>query len=159
MNTQIDEKNGLYPLELALLEGKSRAFKQLLLFGGNWVDLRKNRNVRNIKNVRNVSAEYSSASSQGEYSGNILHAAVLGDQISSLCYLIKWITTCGSDIPTDGVKVTKSPRSECSLLTYLLEGTDLEGRTPVELALIKNKVDEYFGGEFSFFPVIVIFIC
>ena len=86
MNEKI-HYNGIdyFPLELALLKGESRAFKQLLLFGGKYINFRINFNKR-IYSEEECSSEIYSES------GNILHAAVMSNQISLLSHMLKWIS-------------------------------------------------------------------
>ena len=74
-----------FPLELALLKGENRAFKQLLLFGGKYVNFRVNFNKRIYSEEECFSEIYSE-------SGNILHAAVMSDQISLLSHILKWLS-------------------------------------------------------------------
>lgn len=84
MNEKINY-NGIdyFPLELALLKGENRAFKQLLLFGGNYVRFHRNSNQR-------ISSQKEHPSKHCSMPGNILHNAVLSDQISLLSHLLKW---------------------------------------------------------------------
>lgn len=85
MNERINY-NGIHylPLELALLKGENRAFKQLLLFGGNYVNFHINSNQRKSSQEK-CSSEHCSVS------GNILHIAALSDQISLLSHILKWL--------------------------------------------------------------------
>jgi hypothetical protein len=87
MNEKINYKGiDYFPLELALLKGENRAFKQLLLFGGNYINFYINSN-RRISSQEECSSEHCSVS------GNILHTAVLSDQISLLSHILKWLFT------------------------------------------------------------------
>ena len=85
MNEEINY-NGIdyFPLELALLKGENRAFKQLLLFGGKYVTFHIDSNQR-------LSSQEECSSTHCSVSGNILHTAVLSDQISLLSHLLKWL--------------------------------------------------------------------
>jgi hypothetical protein len=85
MNKKINYNGVDYlPLELALLKGENKALKQLLLFGGNYVDFHANSDQRK-------SSQEECSSRHCSVSGNILHTAVLSDQISLLSYLLKWL--------------------------------------------------------------------
>ena len=85
----IDQKinhNGTdyFPLELALLKGENRAFKQLLLFGGNYFNFR-------IGLKEDIYSDRDHSSLHFSESGNILHVAVISNQISLLSHLLKWL--------------------------------------------------------------------
>jgi hypothetical protein len=126
MNTKDSENSGYYPLELALLQGESKAFKQLLLLGGNSFNNWENKKVKTSSGEDTTeclplhlppSSLSSSTSSlfpptlsstypppfpfppmlEKELSPNILHTAVIGGSISSLNYLLKWIRETETD--------------------------------------------------------------
>ena len=95
MKTKIQYQNMRYfPLELVLIKGETRSFKQLLLLGGNWIIF-----PENDSNRINVLHE-GSLENKNIFRGNLLHAAVIGGRLSSFTYLIKWLLKC-----------TESPKS------------------------------------------------
>ena len=158
-----------FPLELALLKGENRAFKQLLLFGGKYVNFRINFNKR-------IYSEKECSSDIYSESGNILHAAVMSNQISLLSHVLRWLFNYDNRIHQDHEKIeteleednnvnnsrdyTGTNHSEHditdilgknndwistrthshSLLFDLLGGTDKSVRTPQSLALDLKKV-------------------
>lgn len=116
MNTKDSANSDYYPLELALLQGESRAFKQLLLFGGNsFKNWEKNSFTKVIQETSSECQSFTSLSfsspsspspsppifnishipspslSEKDMSRNILHTAIIGGKISSFNYLLKWI--------------------------------------------------------------------
>lgn len=161
---------GYFPLELALLKGENRAFKQLLLFGGKYVNFRVNFNKK-------IYFEDECSSEIHSVSGNILHAAVMSDQISLLSHILKWLSNYDNhnhnqDYEKIEIEVEKNSNlnnsrdytgrnhiehsltgilgkdndwiSTCthshSLLFDLLGGTDKSVRTPLSLAQDLKKV-------------------
>ena len=70
------------PLELLLIKGDTGSVKQLLLLGGSWITFQ-----------HKVPSEYEEHSlrKKNVFSGNLLHAAVIGGRLSALTYLIKWL--------------------------------------------------------------------
>jgi hypothetical protein len=143
MNTKDSANSGHYPLELALLQGESRVFKQLLLLGGNSFNNWENKKVE-ISTEENSSKCLPSLSSSSslptpsfsplsssssplippppfallvnKFSRNILHTAVIGGQISSLNYLLKWIYETETDGKT--VKNGEIIRGEKEISNY-----------------------------------------
>ena len=74
------------PLELLLIKGDTGSVKQLLLLGGSWITFPKN-----LCSGINDGEEYS-LRNKNIFSGNLLHAAVIGGRLSALTYLIKWLS-------------------------------------------------------------------
>ena len=74
------------PLELLLIKGDTGSVKQLLLLGGSWMTFPKNL----CSGINN--GEEHSLRNKNIFSGNLLHAAVIGGRLSALTYLIKWLS-------------------------------------------------------------------
>jgi hypothetical protein len=153
MNTKDYANSGYYPLELALLQGESRVFKQLLLLGGNSFDNWENKKfeICTEEDTSEFLPSLSSSSSSlptpsfsplsssssplipptlsssstpppftllmNKSSRNILHTAVIGGQISSLNYLLKWIYETETDGKTVKNEVIIRGEKEISIYT------------------------------------------
>ena len=115
-----------FPLELALIKGETKVFKQLLLFGGSWTRFQNNSSqnilpqdvyeessnsvVQTKNQIQNVNEnEYKITNKiESYFSGNILHAAVIGGRLSSLSYLVKWILEREEEMKVEKEKETET---------------------------------------------------
>ena len=115
-----------FPLELALIKGETKVFKQLLLFGGSWTRFQNNSSqnilpqdvyeessnsvVQTKNQIQNVNEnEYKITNKiESYFSGNILHAAVIGGRLSSLTYLVKWILEREEEMKVEKEKETET---------------------------------------------------